>query len=53
MKKTLIAQKQQAGFHTVVWDGRDETGRKVSSGMFLCKVKTSKYATTRKIVLVK
>ena len=51
--RTLIAQNQQAGYHTVVWDGRDETGQEVSSGIFSCKVKTGKYIMTRKMILMK
>ncbi len=53
MIKTLIAQNQQAGYHVVSWDGRDETGQEVSSGIFSCRVETSKYAINKKIVLVK
>ena len=51
--RTLIAQNQQAGYHTVVWDGRDETGKKVSKGIFSCKLETGKYAITRKMILMK
>ncbi|MAE08296.1 MAG: hypothetical protein CL661_11800 [Bacteroidetes bacterium] len=51
--KTLIAQNQQAGYHAVAWDGRDETGQEVSSGIFSCRVETSQYAINKKIVLVK
>ncbi len=51
--KTLIAQNQQSGNHTVVWDGKDETGREVSSGIFSYRVETSRYAINKKLVLVK
>ena len=50
--RTLLSQKQQAGYHTVVWDGRDETGQKVSSGIFSYKVEIGKYVKTRKMMLV-
>ena len=51
--KTLVAQKQQAGYHVIVWDGTDENGTEVSGGIYSCLVKTSQYAITRKMILMK
>jgi hypothetical protein len=51
--RTLLAQNQHAGYHTVAWDGRNETGQKVSSGIFFYKIETDKYSTIRKMMLMK
>lgn len=50
---TLLSQKQQAGYHAVVWDGRDETGQEVNGGVYSCLVETGKYAMAMKMVLMK
>ena len=37
----LAAHGQSAGAgRTLVWDGRDDSGRSVSPGLYLCEVKT-------------
>lgn len=35
----LVDDFRPAGIHTVHWDGRDNLGRKVSSGVYICKLK--------------
>lgn len=34
--RTLVDTKQQPGHYSVSWDGRDESGRMVSSGVYFC-----------------
>ena len=41
------------GRHEVEWDGKNDHGRIVSSGVYFCKVKAGTLETTRKLVLVK
>jgi hypothetical protein len=35
--RTLLARRLAAGSHTVVWDGRDGSGRALSSGIYLAQ----------------
>ena len=35
---TLINQNQVAGYHSIVWDGNDDFGNSVSSGLYLYKL---------------
>ena len=35
----LVDSKTPAGYHEVVWDGRDETGNMAASGVYFCRVK--------------
>jgi len=42
-----------AGRHRLNWDGRDTSGRKVASGVYLYRLITSDYSNTRKMLLLK
>lgn len=51
--RTLIDQVQLAGEHNVVWDGRDEAGASVASGIYLYRMQAGSFTQTRKMVLMK
>jgi len=51
--RTLVQGRQKAGFYRVVWDGSDELGRKLASGIYICVMKAGKFIEVRKIVLLK
>jgi len=36
--KTLIDESKPAGYHSVVWNGRDDQGRYTASGVYFCRV---------------
>jgi flagellar hook assembly protein FlgD len=42
-----------AGTHTIHWDGRDETGNSVASGIYFYRLKTDSFDQTMKMVLMK
>ena len=44
---------QQAGYHRLHWDGRDDTGRLVASGMYLYRLVTGEAVLTRKLILLR
>ena len=50
---TLVDQALPAGQHTVGWDGNDQSGRPVASGIYLYSLKTSDLNVTKKMVLMK
>jgi flagellar hook assembly protein FlgD len=45
--------KQDAGFYEMTWDGKDEIGRQVASGIYLVRMKTGIFKQVRKMVLLK
>lgn len=49
----LVDGPQDAGEHSVVWDGRDDTGKEAASGMYLYRLEAEKSAAVRKMALVK
>jgi flagellar hook capping protein FlgD/FG-GAP repeat protein len=51
--KTLIEKEAAAGSHQVVWDGKDESGQPVSSGIYLYQIKAGDFVETKKMQLVK
>ncbi len=42
-----------AGAHLVVWDGRDDADRVLSSGVYLIRIQTREWSESRKVVLIK
>ncbi len=46
-------QEQTAGYHTVIWDGRDAGGKQVASGIYFVRMQAGRFVQTQKMVLVK
>ena len=51
--RTLVNSNHSAGNHSVVWNGKDENGSDVGSGIYFYQMQTNDYVTTRKMVLMK
>jgi len=51
--KTLVSGFKSAGRHKVIWDGRDEQGSYISSGVYFCRMTAGSFSKTIKIVLTK
>jgi len=51
--KALVDGVQSSGEHIVVWDGRDDSGKNVSSGIYLYKMECDDYVSIKKMVLMK
>jgi hypothetical protein len=51
--KVLLDVRQAAGSYSVVWDGRDQHGRPVGSGVYLIKMVTDNNRSVKKMLLVK
>jgi hypothetical protein len=51
--KTLVGENKASGKHTAVWNGTDDHGKPVSSGMYLYRMQTGKFTSTRKMMLMK
>ncbi len=43
----------QAGTHSIKWSGTDKTGRKTSSGIYLCRFTAGNYKSVIKMTLIK
>ena len=52
--RTLLREEARGvGRHAIGWDGRDERGRRVASGIYLCKADVGGAAVTRRMVLLR
>lgn len=51
--RTLVNQYQAAGEHSVVWDGRDQTGTQVASGIYFYRMTSNGVVDTKKMLLLK
>jgi hypothetical protein len=51
--RTLVDGPRSAGKLTVVWDGRDDSGSPVSSGVYLYRLTSGGVAETRRMTLVR
>jgi hypothetical protein len=49
----LVGESYPAGRHVVTWDGRDEAGRAVSSGVYFYRLSAGPYTETKRMVLIK
>ncbi len=50
--RTLVNQRQTAGQHRLHWDGRNEFGMSVPSGVYLYRLRASEFVQTRKMILM-
>ena len=50
---TLVDARQNAGRHQVRWDGRDRSGRPVSSGVYIYRLKAGEFQQSRKMILLR
>lgn len=51
--RTLADGHHQAARHQVRWDGRDERGRTVAAGLYICRMASGEYSSAIKINLVR
>ena len=51
--RTLIQGELPAGHHQVVWDGRNEEGRPVASGVYYYRLRAAGLQYTRAATLIK
>ena len=51
--REIASQRVTAGINTIIWDGMNDDGSRVSSGVYLYRLKTSDNEATRKMILVK
>lgn len=51
--RELIDANQPAGYHKIIWDGRNASGQIVATGMYIYRLETPDGALSRKMMLIK
>ena len=51
--RTLVNEYLKPGIYTAVWDGRNNKGSEVASGIYFYRLKMDDYTKTRKMLLLK
>ena len=51
--RTLIGASQHPGIHSVYWDGTNQAGAAVASGVYFCRLRWSGKSETRSMLLVR
>ncbi|UCH61946.1 MAG: T9SS type A sorting domain-containing protein [Fidelibacterota bacterium] len=49
----LVDDHREAGYHRVVWNGRDRRGREIPTGLYIARLVTPEYARSIKLLLLK
>ncbi len=53
LQRVLLAGRMEGGRHHVAWDGRDDEGRRVGSGVYLYRLRAGVSDEARRMVLLK
>ncbi len=51
--RELVADRMQAGIHSVIWDGKDAMGNAVSSGIYLSRLISGENVAANRMLLLK
>ena len=51
--RTLVSSSFQAGFHALQWDGANDFGQRVASGIYLYKLQAGSFVQTKRMILMK
>ncbi|KAA0230176.1 T9SS C-terminal target domain-containing protein [candidate division KSB1 bacterium] len=51
--RTLVNASYEAGYHSVLWDGKDEYGDPVTSGVYLYQLRAGEFSQVRKMSLIR
>jgi hypothetical protein len=53
LMRSLQSDQQEAGKHSIQWDGKDNNGTVVSTGSYFCQMRAGGLVETRKMILLK
>jgi flagellar hook assembly protein FlgD len=51
--RTLMNSDLNAGYHQIVWNGRNNSGSQVASGMYLYRIEAGSFISVKKMMLLK
>jgi flagellar hook assembly protein FlgD len=51
--KELVDGYKEAGYHRVIWEGTNDSGESVSSGVYIYRIEAGNFSKVRKMVFLK
>jgi hypothetical protein len=51
--RTLVDDRMEANHYEIEWDGRDNQGQIVASGVYFCRLEAGKHSKTKKMLMMK
>ena len=51
--RTLVENEKEAGFYTIVWDGKNSLSKNVSTGLYYLQMNTKLFTKTNKMMLIR
>jgi hypothetical protein len=51
--RTLVDEPKRAGSHEVIWDGKDDKGKDVASGLYFYQLTAGDYKETKEMILIR
>jgi hypothetical protein len=51
--RTLVDRRMEPGFHAATWDGKNDEGDPVGSGVYWSQLRTESYVSNRKMIVLK
>lgn len=51
--ETLVQEEQPAGYHQVVWDGKDKNDKMVSTGIYFYELYVDDYRESKAMIMIK
>jgi hypothetical protein len=51
--RVLVDEDKPAGYYTATWDGRNELGKQVNSGIYWYRLEAGNYVETKKMIMAK
>lgn len=50
---TLVSGKKSAGVHQIWWDGKNEQGKPLASGLYLYQIKAGPFVQSKKLLILR
>jgi hypothetical protein len=53
MVRTIVNKSENAGFYQVIWDGLNESGSRVATGIYFYRMEADKFVKSHKMIMMK